>query len=395
MRRERRRHRRERGRLDVSVGATAAKTVRSTFTEDDRRHMARALALAERGLYTATPNPRVGCVIVGDGRVVGEGWHARAGEAHAEVAALADARDQRNDVRDATLYVTLEPCNRHGRTPPCVDAVLASGVARVVAAMHDPNPAQVGGAVRLREAGIRVDVGLLEREASALNVGFVSRMQRGRPWVRAKIAASLDGRTALPGGESRWITGAAARADGHAWRARACAVLTGVGTVLHDDPQLTVRAVETTRQPLRVVIDRNADTPSGARVLSGGNALVVTSGARVGAWPPGVETVALPDDAGRIDFAAMMRELARRGMNEVHVEAGAKLNGALLSAGLLDELVVYVAGAVLGDPARGMFDIVTPLASLRERVELDWTSIDRIGDDLRIVARIRPRAMSR
>jgi len=207
--------------------------------------------------------------------------------------------------------------------------------------------------------------------------------------VRSKIAASLDGRTALPGGESRWITGAAARADGHAWRARACAVLTGVGTVLHDDPQLTVRDVATPRQPLRVIVDRRAETPRTARALAGGNALIVTAGAHGGGFGPGVEQVALPDAEGRVDLAAMMRELARRGLNEVHVETGARLNGALLRAGLIDELVVYLAGAVLGDPARGMFDIGAPLASLAERVELEFTAIDQIGDDVRLVARVR------
>jgi diaminohydroxyphosphoribosylaminopyrimidine deaminase/5-amino-6-(5-phosphoribosylamino)uracil reductase len=207
--------------------------------------------------------------------------------------------------------------------------------------------------------------------------------------VRSKIAASLDGRTALADGESRWITGAAARADGHAWRARACAILTGVGTVLHDDPRLDVRDVPTTRQPLRVIVDRHADTPAAAQVLADGNALVVTSGARGDGWPAGVETLALPDAAQRVDLAAMMKELAKRGINELHVEAGAKLNGALLRAGLLDELVVYLAGEVIGDPARGMFDLRTPLASRAGRVNLDWTSIDRVGDDLRIVARVR------
>ena len=371
-----------------SAGAQAP-GAQLTFTEDDRRHMARALGLAARGLFTTTPNPRVGCVIVRDGRVLGEGFHERAGLAHAEVAALADARASGHDVRGATLYVTLEPCNRHGRTPPCVDAVLAAGIARVVAAAHDPNPAQASGAQRLREHGVAVEVGLCEREASELNAGFIARMTRGTPWVRSKIAASLDGRTALPGGESRWITGAAARADGHAWRARACAVLTGVGTVLHDDPQLTVRDVATPRQPLRVIVDRRAETPRTARALAGGNALIVTAGAHGGGFGPGVEQVALPDAEGRVDLAAMMRELARRGLNEVHVETGARLNGALLRAGLIDELVVYLAGAVLGDPARGMFDIGAPLASLAERVELEFTAIDQIGDDVRLVARVR------
>jgi diaminohydroxyphosphoribosylaminopyrimidine deaminase / 5-amino-6-(5-phosphoribosylamino)uracil reductase len=356
--------------------------------------MARALVLAERGLYTTTPNPRVGCVIVRGGAVLGEGWHQRAGEAHAEVAALADAHDKGRDVRGATVYVTLEPCNRHGRTPPCVDALLEARVARVVAAMHDPNPEQMSGGLRLREAGIAVDVGLLETEAIALNVGFVSRIERGRPWVRSKIAASIDGRTALLGGESQWITSPVARADGHAWRARACAVLTGVGTVLHDDPRLDVREVPTTRQPLRVIVDRHGDTPADARVLADGNALIVTAGTRENGWPPTVESIDLHDRDGRVDLDAMMRELARREINEVHVEAGAKLNGALLRAGLIDELVVYFAGSLIGDPARGMFELTSPLATLNERTRLDWTSVDRIGEDLRIVARVRHEALA-
>lgn len=351
--------------------------------------MARALALAGKALYTTTPNPRVGAVIVKDGAVVGEGWHVRAGSAHAETAALADARGKGHDVRGATLYVNLEPCNRHGRTPPCVDAILAAGIGRVIAAMRDPNAAQADGTVRLRAAGVPVDIGLLEDEARALNIGFVSRMTRGLPWVRTKIAASLDGRTALASGESRWITGAAARADGHAWRARACAVLTGVGTVLHDDPQLTVRDVPTTRQPLRVVVDRHADTPPRARVLAGEHALVVTAGPRNDAWPRDTELLALPDSDARVDLYAMLQALAARGMNEVHIEAGAKLNGALLHAGLIDELLIYLAGSLIGDPARGMFEFAAPLAVLADRTSLEWMSIDRVGDALRILARVR------
>lgn len=351
--------------------------------------MARALALAERGLWTTMPNPRVGCVLVKDGEVIGEGFHERAGEAHAEVAALRDARARAGNARGATMYSTLEPCDRHGRTPPCVDALIEAGIARVVAAMADPNPDQGGGAARLRAAGITVDIGLLEDEARALNPGFVSRMTRGRPWLRTKIAVSLDGRTALMDGQSQWITGAAARADGHAWRARSCAIMTGIGTVLHDDPQLTVRDAPATRQPLRVVVDRRAETPSGARVLQGGNVLLVTAGPRNAQWPESVESLALPDDAGRVDFHALLRALAARGINEVQVEAGAKLNGALLREGLVDELLLYVAGALIGDPARGMFEATPALASLAQRVMLDFTSIDRIGEDLRIVARVR------
>ena len=360
----------------------------SAFSETDRNHMARALALAERGLFTATPNPRVGCVIVREGAVVGEGFHLRAGDAHAEVNALADARTAGRDVRGATLYVTLEPCNHHGRTPPCVDAIRAAGIGRVIAAMRDPNPAAADGAACLRASGIGVEFGLLEPAARELNIGFVSRMTRGVPWVRVKMAVSLDGRSALANGMSRWITGTEARADGHAWRARACAVLTGVGTILHDDPQLTVRAVATPRQPLRVIVDRHADTPKEARVFGGGPALVVTAGARNPAWPEHVEVLALPDPDGRVDLAGLLRALADRGVNELHVEAGAKLNGALLAAGLADELLVYLAPCVLGDPARGMFELAAPLAALDARVPLEWHALDRIGGDLRLLARI-------
>jgi diaminohydroxyphosphoribosylaminopyrimidine deaminase/5-amino-6-(5-phosphoribosylamino)uracil reductase len=362
--------------------------VTQAFADDDLRHMARALALAERGLYTTTPNPRVGCVIVREGEAVGEGWHARAGEAHAEVAALADARARNRDVRGATMYVTLMPCDRHGRTPPCVDAVTAAGIGRVVAAMRDPNPVQDHAQARLRAAGVVVDVGVCEAEAQALNAGFVSRMTRGRPYVRLKAATSLDGRSALASGESRWITGPAARADGHAWRARACAILTGIGTVRSDDPQLTVRHVDTPRQPLRVVVDRHAETPVDANVLAGDPTLVVTAGARNPQWPVSVETIALPDGDGRVDLAGLMRVLAERGCNEVHVEAGARLSGALLRAGLVDELLLYVAPSLIGDPARGMFEFATPLASLDQRVVLSWTSIERVGGDLRVIARV-------
>jgi diaminohydroxyphosphoribosylaminopyrimidine deaminase/5-amino-6-(5-phosphoribosylamino)uracil reductase len=358
----------------------------SAFSEADRALMTRALGLAARGLYTTTPNPRVGCVVARDGVVLGEGFHERAGAAHAEINALADAARRGHDVRGATLVVTLEPCNRHGRTPPCVDAVLAAGVARVVIAMADPNPAQANGAARLRAAGVVVDIGLSADAARELNPGFLSVLMRARPWVRTKIAASLDGRTALANGKSQWITGAAARADGHAWRARACAILTGVGTVLADDPRLDVRAVATTRQPRRVVVDRHGQTPASARVLAGG-ALVFTAGERNPAWPPEVETIALPDPNGRVDLGAMLRELARRDIVELHVEAGARLNGALLDAGLTDEVLLYVAPAALGDPARGMFERGAGLVDLDRRVAFTWHDVLRVGDDLRIVAR--------
>ena len=361
--------------------------VMSGYTDADRAFMARALALAARGLDTATPNPRVGCVIVKDGEPIGEGYHARTGEAHAEVNALVDARARGRDPRGATAYVTLEPCNHTGRTPPCTGALIAAGVARVVAAMADPNPGAAHGAARLRDAGIAVEIGLQENDARELNLGFISRMTRGRPWVRMKVASSLDGRTALSSGESQWITGEAAREDGHRFRARSCAVMTGIGTVLADDPRLTVHRVATTRQPLIVIVDRHGETPATARALAGGNALVVTAGGVDAAWPRGVEAIALPDANGRVDLAAMMRELGARDINELHVEAGAGLNGALVAAGLVDELLLYFAPCLIGDPARGVAAFPGGLARLADRVPFVMHDVTRIGDDLRVIAR--------
>ena len=354
--------------------------------------MERALALAERGMYTAAPNPRVGCVIVDHGSIVAEGWHAHPGQAHAEAMALRSAESQGRDVRGATLYVTLEPCNHTGRTPPCAEALIAAGIGRVVAAMSDPNALAAGGAGRLRAAGIRVEVGLCEREARELNCGFISRVTRGRPYVRLKVAATLDGRTATQSGRSQWITGQAARDDGHAWRARACAVLTGIGTVQADNPQLNVRALATPRQPLRIVVDRHAQTPREARVLEGG-ALVVTADARNPAWPDDVEHIALPDAERRVDLQALMQMLGRREINELHVEAGARLNAALLQAGVVDELLCYVAPSVLGDPAYGLAQFSVP-RSLEQRTMLAFESVDRVGDDLRIRARVVDAASS-
>ena len=315
----------------------------SRFDDHDRAFMTRALELAELGLYTTTPNPRVGCVLVRDGRIIGEGWHQRAGGPHAEVHALADAAARGADPRGATVYVTLEPCNHQGRTPPCTDALFAAGVARVVAAMADPYPLAAHGAERLRAAGIEVDIGLLEDDAREMNPGWLMRIEHGRPWVRVKIAASLDGRTALENGASQWITSDEARADGHRWRARACAILTGIGTVQHDDPQLTVRGVATPRQPLKVVVDRHGELPPNARVLADG---------------------------------------------EVLVEAGARLNGALLAAGLVDELLVYLAPCLLGDGARGMFALPAPLDRLADRTPLRIVGVDPVGADWRVLARI-------
>jgi diaminohydroxyphosphoribosylaminopyrimidine deaminase/5-amino-6-(5-phosphoribosylamino)uracil reductase len=358
-------------------------------SSNDRELMQRAFALAERGLFSTTPNPRVGCVIARDGRIIGEGWHERTGDAHAEVRALADVLARGESARGATVYVTLEPCNHHGRTPPCTDALLAAGVARVVAAMHDPHTGAGGGAAKLQAAGIAVETGLLEEQARELNIGWLKRISDRRPWVRVKIAASLDGRTALASGESQWITGEEARADGHRWRARACAILTGIGTVRQDDPQLTVRGVETPRQPLKIVIDRHGELPASARVLAGGPVLVFSAETPRVAWPGHVESIVLRGADGRVDLRGMLALLAEREINELHVEGGAKLNGALLAAGFVDELLLYVAPSLLGDPARGMFELPAALGRLADRVSLDLAGIERIGSDWRVLARIK------
>ncbi len=358
------------------------------FTSADRDFMTRALRLAEQGLFTTTPNPRVGCVVARGAEIIGEGFHERAGEAHAEVNALRAAGSRPGG---GTVYVTLEPCNHHGRTPPCVPALVAAKVKRVVIAMRDPNPKVSGqGVDALRAAGIQVDLGLLEDEARDLNVGFVSRMTRGRPWVRLKVAATLDGKTALAGGESQWITGETARRDGHRWRARACAILTGIGTVRDDDPQLTVRDVETPRQPLRVLVDSRLEVPLGARILDGGNLLVaaaVEDRAKIGALRArGVEVIVLPSASGKVELEDLVRELGRRALNEVHVEAGFKLNGSLVAAGVVDELLVYIAPKMIGETGRGMFNLpaIERLAEARRLRLMDAT---QIGNDVRLIAR--------
>ena len=352
--------------------------------------MARALQLAARGLTTTTPNPRVGCVVVREGKIIGEGWHVRAGEPHAEINALQHAADA---ARGATAYVTLEPCNHHGRTPPCVDALLAAGVSRVVVAMQDPNPLVGGrGLARLAAAGVAVETGLMESAARELNLGFVSRMTRGRPWVRLKVAASLDGKTALESGESQWITGADARRDGHAWRARSCAILTGAGTVLDDNPALTVRHVACERVPLRVVADSDLNTPTDARLFDGAGPVLVfhastDAGREAALQAVGAQTIACPNDAGKVDLPQMLAELAARGVNELLVEGGARLNGALLAAGCVDELLIYLAPTLLGTQARGMFDLPA-LQDLSERREVVIHEMRTLGRDLRILARL-------
>lgn len=350
------------------------------FSAIDHAMMRRALDLAERGLFTTTPNPRVGCVLTRGQEVVGAGWHEKAGGLHAEIAALGRAGVL---AAGATAYVTLEPCNHHGRTPPCVDALKQAGVARVVVAMRDPNPLAARGGHALAAAGVRFESGLMEEEATELNIGFVSRMTRGRPWVRLKIAATLDGRTALQNGKSQWITGPEARRDGHRWRARACALLTGAGTVVADDPRLTVREVETPRQPLRVVVDSRLETPPAARILKGEGVLVFA--ARPGELH-NAEVVALPNGNGKVDLPKMLEELARREINELHVEAGSRLNASLVREGCVDEFLVYLNPSFLGDAAQGMLDLPA-FASLEERVKLSVLSAERVGEDLRILAR--------
>lgn len=354
--------------------------------------MARALRLAERGLYTTTPNPRVGCVIVRDGRVVGEGWHQRAGGPHAEILALRQAGEA---ARGATVYVSLEPCSHHGRTPPCSNALIEAGVVRVVAAMRDPNPQVCGrGIEQLTLAGIRAEVGLMQAEARELNLGFIRRMTQGRPWVRVKTAASLDGKTALEGGESKWITGEAARAAVHRWRARACAILTGVGTVLADDPQLNVRGVKTARQPRKVVLDSRLNTPPAARLLAGGALIVAAvddARRRAALEAAGAEVILLPGAAGRVDLAQLMQVLAQRGINELHVEAGATLNGALLAGGWVDEWLAYYAAVALGHNARGLFDMPA-LTDMTARHRFVLHDLCRVGADLRLT--LRPQEMA-
>jgi diaminohydroxyphosphoribosylaminopyrimidine deaminase/5-amino-6-(5-phosphoribosylamino)uracil reductase len=350
--------------------------------------MARALELAERGLNTTTPNPRVGCVIVNGGEIVGEGWHEKAGLPHAEINALAAAGSRS---RGATAYVSLEPCVHQGRTGPCSTALVEAGVARVVAALQDPNPLVAGGGLALlRDQGVDVACGLLEHEARELNIGFVSRMTRGRPWVRLKVAASLDGRTALNNGRSQWITGEAARRDGHRWRARACAILTGAGTVRDDDPRLTVREVQTSRQPLRIVVDSRLETPPTAKILKGGGVLVAAAQedkAKMAALrATGAEVLVMPNSAGKVELGELFRELARRGMNEVHVEAGPRLNGSLLQEGQVDEFLIYLAPSIIGDAARGMFHM-PELTELAGRRQLNILDTRMIGPDIRVVAR--------
>jgi diaminohydroxyphosphoribosylaminopyrimidine deaminase/5-amino-6-(5-phosphoribosylamino)uracil reductase len=358
--------------------------------------MAEAIRLARLGVYTTHPNPNVGCVIVADKQVVGRGWHQCAGGPHAEVLALREAGER---ARGADVYVTLEPCSHTGRTPPCADALIEAGVKRVLAAMQDPNPLVAGqGLARLQEAGIQVETGLLEAQARQLNPGHIARMQYGRPWVRLKLAASLDGRTAMASGESQWITGDAARQDVQRLRARSSAIVTGLGTLLADDPSLNVRleaaqlnGIEPVRQPLRVVLDSQLRMLPTARLLSlPGNTLVLTGNADKAAWQPlqaaGAEVELVKTTRKRPDPVAVLELLAARGINEVLLECGPTLAGAFMAAGVVDELVLYLAPHLMGDAAQGLFHL-PGLEKMQDRVTLEWLDIRKVGRDLRLTLR--------
>ena len=362
--------------------------------------ISQALGLATQALFLSNPNPRVGCVITSrTGEIVGKGSTQRAGGPHAEIMALRDAQARGHDLQGATAYVTLEPCSHHGRTGPCCDALIAAGIAKVVASLADPNPLVAGqGFARLRAAGVEVLVGDGAQESFELNIGFFSRMVRKTPWVRMKMAASLDGTTALPNGESQWITSSAARADGHAWRARACAVLTGIGTVLEDNPRLDVRDVATPRQPHVVVVDSQLQTPPDARLLIAGRACYIYCAApndtafqarKQALESQGAVVVELPNAHNKVDLSAMLADLASRGVNELHVEAGSKLNGSFIREGLVDEMLVYLAPCMLGEGlAMAHFG---PLTQLDQGLSMDFKSVEKIGPDVRILARVKGR----
>lgn len=359
---------------------------------DDHQYMARAIRLAERGLFTTDPNPRVGCVLVRDGNIIGEGWHQRAGEPHAEILALRAAAER---ARGATAYITLEPCCHHGRTPPCSDALVEAGVKRVVVAMQDPNPQVAGqGLAQLKNSGIEVESGVLHAQAEALNPGFIQRMRHRRPYVRCKLAMSLDGRTAMASGESQWITGEAARCDVHRLRARSAAMLTGIATVLADDPSLTARLDDQHKeitQPLRVVLDSKLQMPTSAKMLAlAGRTVVLTVNSDEKKASElravGADVVVLEPKSERLNLSSVMTFLAKQEINEVMVEAGSTLCGALMQAGLIDELVVYMAPTLMGDKARGLMSL-PGLEKMSDRIKLEIVDIRAVGCDWRLQIR--------
>ena len=365
---------------------------RMIWSDTDTARMHQALALAQQALFITSPNPRVGCVMTSpNGEVLGEGHTQAAGLAHAEIMALRDAQARGHSVQGATAYVTLEPCAHHGRTGPCCDALIDAGIAKVVASVQDLNPQVAGlGFARLRAAGIQVDVGLGAQEATELNIGFFKRMMQGTPWLRMKSAQSLDGQTALLNGQSQWITGEAARLDGHQWRARACAILSGIGTVLQDNPQLNVRGVSTPRQPHLLLVDSRLQTPLDARLWETTRQVVIYHAERDTAKEEalraqGAELVYLPGAGHKVDLNAMLQDMGQRAYNEVHIEAGHKLNGSLLNAGLVDELLIYIAPVLLG--AGQPMAALPALAQLGDAVKWSYTSHSAVGPDLRLLAR--------
>jgi diaminohydroxyphosphoribosylaminopyrimidine deaminase/5-amino-6-(5-phosphoribosylamino)uracil reductase len=361
------------------------------FTPADHAFMSRALQLAEKGLYTTTPNPRVGCVITRNDEIVGSGWHEKAGQPHAEINALAMAGTA---ARGATAYVTLEPCSHHGRTPPCTDALIRAGIIRAVIAMQDPNPQVLGGGIAaLKQAGIAVQTGLMQNLTEALNTGFIKRMQQKKPWVSVKMAVSLDGKTALNNGQSQWITGEAARRDGHHWRARSCAIMTGIGTIRADNPRLTVRHTSTSRQPKKIIIDNHLAIPIDADILKEGDTCIFTASAGNTAKIARLERMGVHvipterTDQGQVNLPSVMTTLAQLECNEILVEAGSALSGALIRAGLVDELIIYMAPSLLGGNARNMFQW-PELTSLEQKITPRIIDMRMIGRDIRIIARL-------
>ena len=366
------------------------------ITESDTHWMSVALSWAEKAMYITTPNPRVGCVIVNaQGVLLGAGHTQPAGQAHAEMMALQDAKSQGHSVAGATAYVTLEPCSHQGRTGPCCDALIHAGLLRLVVAVQDRNPQVNGnGIALLRQAGIQVDIGVLEDKARSLNPGFFKRMTQGLPWIRLKVAASLDGQTALTNGESQWITSASARLDGHAWRARSCAVLTGIGTVLQDDPQLNVRDIDTPRQPTLVIVDSKLETPLNARLWDTQREVWIycatgDTDRKAALKAKGARVMCLPNAQGKVDLRALVQDLGQKAINEVHIEAGFKLNGSLLAANVVDELLIYLAPLLIGQ-GLGMASLGT-FETLSQALKLKIQNVTTIGDDVRLIAHVKGR----